>query len=98
MALIDSGSEVNAMTPAYAAKLDLTTQKTSVDAQKINSSSLETYDMASAKLLLQNSLRKVWFCEQIFLLTNINMEVVPRIPFLSISHTDVMFAKLEKLT
>lgn len=36
-ALIDSGSEVNAMHPALAKKLGLITRKTDVEAQKIDS-------------------------------------------------------------
>ncbi len=51
-ALIDSGSEVNAMTPAYAAELGLTTRKSSVGAQKIDGSSLETYGMVTASFSL----------------------------------------------
>ncbi len=51
-ALIDSGSEVNAMTPTYVAELGFTTRKTSVGAQKIDGSPLETYSMASASFLL----------------------------------------------
>ncbi len=38
--LIDSDSEVNAMTPAYTKKLGLTTRKTSIRAQKIDDSPL----------------------------------------------------------
>lgn len=41
-ALIDSGSEVNAMTLAYAAKLGLNLWKTSVRMQKIDGSLLVT--------------------------------------------------------
>ncbi len=48
-ALIDSGSEVNAMTPAYATKLGLTTRKTSVGVQKIDGLLLKTYGMVSAR-------------------------------------------------
>ncbi len=58
-ALIDSGSEVNMMTPAYAAELGLTTRKSSVGAQKIDGSSLETYGMASASFSLQDSLGRI---------------------------------------
>lgn len=36
------------MVPAYIAKVDLTNQKINVDAQKIDGSSLKTYDMTSA--------------------------------------------------
>ena len=38
------------MTPAYVAKLDLTTWKTSVRAQKIDGLPLEIYSMALARL------------------------------------------------
>ncbi len=51
-ALIDSGSKFNAMTPAYATKLGLTTRKTSVGAQKIDGSPLETYGMVTASFSL----------------------------------------------
>lgn len=47
------------MTPAYAAKLGLITRKTSVGAQKIDRSPLETYSMASAKFSLQDSPGKI---------------------------------------
>ncbi len=58
-ALIDSGSKVYTIIPAYATKLGLTTQRTSIGAQKIDSSSLETYSMVSASFSLQDSQRRV---------------------------------------
>lgn len=58
-ALIDSQSEINAMTLAYVAKLDLTSQKINVGAQKMDGSPLETHDMASAVFSLQDNLKKV---------------------------------------
>ncbi len=50
--LINSGSEVNAITPAYIAKLGLITQKTSVEVSKIDGSPLETYGIALASFSL----------------------------------------------
>ena len=47
-ALIDLRSEVNAMAPTYAKKLCLWLQKTNIGVQKINRSTLETYDMVIA--------------------------------------------------
>ncbi len=47
------------MTPAYAKKLGLTTWKTSVGAQKIDGSQLETYSMVSASYSLQDSLGRL---------------------------------------
>ncbi len=86
------------MTSAYAAKLGLTARKTSVGAQKIDGSPLETYGMASASFLLQDSLGRVRFFEETFLLADISMEVILGMPFLSLSNADVEFAELGKLT
>ena len=47
-ALIDSGSRVNAMVPAYVLKLDLKVHLTNVGAQKIDGSTLETFGMVLA--------------------------------------------------
>ncbi len=50
--LIDSGSEVNAMTSTYATKLGLTARKTCIGAQKIDGLPLETHGMTSARFSL----------------------------------------------
>lgn len=47
--LIDSSSEVNTITLAYAKKLGLQTQKMDVSAQKIDGSSLATYEIVIAR-------------------------------------------------
>ncbi len=86
------------MTSTYAAELGLTTWKTSVGAQKIDGSLLETYGMASASFLLQDSLGGVRFIEETFLLADTSMEMVLGMPFLSLSNADVEFAELGKLT
>ena len=44
-ALTDFSSEVNAKTPAFAAKLGLSSQPTNVGTQKIDGSALKTYSM-----------------------------------------------------
>ena len=48
LTLLDSKSEINAMTPTYAAHLGLKVRMTNVNAQKINGSSLTTYVMVIA--------------------------------------------------
>ncbi len=96
-ALIDSDREVNTMTPVYAVKLGLITRKTSVGAQKIDSSPLETHGMTSAEFLLQDSLGRVRFSEEIFLLADTSIEVVLGMPFLTLSNADIEFAKQGKL-
>ena len=47
-ALLDSGSEVNAMNPAYASRLGLRVHRTDIGAQKIDGSTLETFGMVLA--------------------------------------------------
>ena len=44
-AVIDSGSKVNAMHPAYTMKLGFCIRKIDVRAQKINGSHLNTFEM-----------------------------------------------------
>ena len=90
-ALIDSGSEVNAMTPAFAAKLGLSTRPTGVGAQKIDGSLLATYGMAVAAFSLQDSLGKVRFFEETFLLADTSIKVVLGMPFLAFSNADIQF-------
>ena len=46
--LLNSGSEVNAMSPVYAKRLGLKTRKTNVRAQKIDGSAPETFGMVIA--------------------------------------------------
>ena len=64
-ALIDSGSEVNAMTPAYAKRLGLWTQKTDIGVQKIDGSSLATYRMVIAAFQVIDKLGRARFFQEI---------------------------------
>ncbi len=81
----------------YVTKLGLTAQKTSVRAQKIEGSPVDTYGMVSASFLLQDSLGRVRFFEETLLLANTNIEVVLGMLFLALSNADFQFGT-EKLT
>ena len=96
-AVIDSGNEVKAMTPAFVAKLGLSTRPTGVGAPKIDGSPLATYGMAVAAFSLQNSLGKVRFFEGTFLLADTSMKVVLGMPFLALSNVDIQ-CRAERLT
>ncbi len=85
------------MTPAYTAELGLTTRKTSVGAQKIDGSPLETYNMVSASFSLQESLGRFRFFEETFLIADISLEVVLGMPFLALKNANFQFSR-EKLT
>lgn len=87
-ALIDSGSEANAMTPAFAVRLALITRESNVVAQKIDGFPLEINGIASAGFSLQDSLEMVPFFEETFLLTDTSVGVVLEMPFLSLCNAD----------
>ena len=95
--MLDSGSKVNAITPAYAAKIDLRSRPTNVGAQKIDGSALANHDMALASFSLQDSQGRVGFFEEIFLLADTSMKIVLGMPFLAFNKADVEFTKLGKL-
>ena len=94
-ALIDSGSEVNAMTPANAKKLDLRTQKTNVRAQKIDGSSLDMFGIVIAGFQVFDKQVRTRFFQKTFLLADTTMKVVLGMPFLTLSNADIQFAEKE---
>ena len=88
-ALIDSGSEVNAMTPAFAAKLGLSTQPTNFGVQKIDGSALKTYGMTIVGFSIQDKSGRAQFFEETFLSDDTSMEVVLGMLFLALSNADI---------
>ena len=93
--MIDSGSEVNAMTPAYASKLGLRFCHTDVRAQNIDESIFQTFGMVLANFQVEDKLGRIWFFQETFLLANISAEVVLNMPFLTLSNADVQFVEKE---
>ena len=94
-ALIDLGSEVNAITPTYALKLGLRVRQTDVGAQKIDGSTLETFGMVLASFQVEDKLGRARFFQETFLLADIGVEVVLGMPFLTLSNADIQFEKKE---
>ena len=92
-ALIDSGSEVNAMTPAYVSRLGLRARHTNVGAQKIDGSTLQTFGTVLADFQVEDKLGKARFFQETFLLADISAKVVLGIPFLTLSNADVQFVE-----
>ena len=79
------------MTSGFVAKIGLTPRSTNVGAQKIDGSPLETYSMVSEEFSSQNSLGRVRFFEETFLLADTNIEMVLGMPFLSLINADFQF-------
>ena len=92
-AILDSGSEVNAMHPAFAERLGIVVQTTNVGAKKIDSITFETYGMVVAAFLVTDQADKVKFFEKIFLVANVSLDMIFRMPFLILSDADVKFQK-----
>ena len=88
-ALLDSGSEINAMTLGYASKLGLKVRPTNVGAQKIDGSTLETFGMVLASFQVEDKLGRPQFFQETFLLADLSMKVVLGMPFLTLSNANI---------
>ena len=91
LALFDSGSEVNAVHPAFAKELCLSIKPTDVEAQKIDGTMLEIYGMVVAAFLMEDKANQVKFFEKTFLVANVSPEIVFGIPFLILNGADIDF-------
>ena len=88
-ALLDLGSEVNAMTPAYASKLGPKARHIDVGAQKIDGLTLETFGMVLVSFQVKDKLGRARFFQESFLLADTSVEVVLRMLFLTLSNADI---------
>ena len=91
-ALINSGSEVNAMTPTYTSKIGLTVRPTNVGAQKVDGSTLETFGMVLASFQVEDKLGRARFFQETFLVANTSVKVILGMPSLALSNADISFA------
>ena len=91
-ALLDSGSEVNAIHPTLAQKLGLPVRPTNVGAQKIDGTMLDTFGMVVTAFSVTDKANRVRFFEETFLVANVSPEVVLGMPFLTLSNADVDFS------
>ena len=87
----DSGSEVNAIHPTCARELDLFIRPTDVGTQKIDGTTLDIFGIVVATFSMTNKANRIKFFEKIFLVANINPEVVFEILFLTLNGADVDF-------
>ncbi len=90
-ALLDSGSEVNAMSSAFAQQLVLKIGKTNVGAQKIDGTTLETYEIVVSIFSVLDKDGRERFFEESFLLADVRPDIVLEMPFLTMSNANVDF-------
>ena len=88
---MDSRSGVNIISQAFAFKLDLKICNTDVGAQKIDSTTLETYKMIVSIFSILDKNKNESFFEDNFLFANINLNIMLKMLFLTISNTDIDF-------
>ena len=90
-ALLDSESKVNIMNSAFVSQLGLKIWKTNVGAQKIDGTTLETYGMIVFIFSMSDKDGKKRFFEESFLLTEVKLEIVVKMPFLTMSNAVINF-------
>ncbi len=88
-ALLDSGSEVNTMSQAFAQQLDLKIRKINVGAQKIDGTTLETYGMVVSIFSVSDKDGRERFFKESFLLANVSPDIVLGIPFLIMNNANI---------
>ena len=85
------------MAPAYASKFCLKVYSTDVGAQKIDSSTFETFGIVLASFQIKDKLGRIRFFQETFLFANISTEVVLAMLFFTFSNANVRFIE-KKLT
>ncbi len=90
-ALLDSESELNAMSQTFVQLLGFKIRKTYVEAQKIEGTTLETYEMVVSTFSVSDKDRRERFFEESFLLANVRPDIVLGKPFLTMSNANVDF-------
>ena len=95
LALLDSGSKVNAIHPTFAKELGLFIRPIDVRAQKIDDTTLDTFEIVVAAFLVTDKTNQVRFFEKIFLVTNISPEIVLGIFFFILNGANINFLSRE---
>ncbi len=90
-ALLDSISVVNIMSQAFTHQLGLKIRKTNVEAQKIDGTTLKTYEMVVFTFSILDKDCRGRFFEKSFLLADVKLNVVVEMLFLIMNNADVDF-------
>ena len=95
LVLFDLSSKINMVYPAFAKELGLLIRPTEVKAQKIDSTTLDTYGMVVANFLVKNKANQLRFFEKTILVANVSPEIVLMMPFRTLNSADVNFLGCE---
>ena len=94
-ALFDSGNKVNAIHLAFIERLGFMMQSINIGIQKINGTTLKTYEIVIAVFSIIDLADGVRFFEKTFLIANFSLDIVFRMPFFILSGIDIDFSKKE---
>lgn len=90
-AFIDLSSKVNAIYLDIAKEFSLKIQNTGSDAQKINSSKLDTFSMVEAFFSIEDNEKRSHFFEESFILTDISIYIVLKMLFFTLNNVKIDF-------
>ena len=79
------------MSQAFAFQLGLNIRKTNVINQKIDNTTLKTYEIVISTFSVSNKDGKKRFFEKSFILADVNLDAMLEILFLTISNADIDF-------
>ena len=91
LALFDLSSEFNAIHLTFAKNLGLFIRPIDVGAQKIYSTTLNTFEIVVAVFSMANKANQIRFFEKTFLLANVSLEIVFEMLFPTLSSANVDF-------
>lgn len=63
--------------------------QTNIKAQQIDSSTFKIFKMILASFQIENNLKRVWFFQQTFLLTDTSIEIILKMLFFILSNVDI---------
>ncbi len=89
--MLDLRNNVNAISQPFAHQLGLKIWKTNVEAQKIDGTTPETYEIVVSTFSMLDKNGKERFFEESFLLADIKPDIVLGMFFLTMSNTDIDF-------
>ena len=94
-ALLNSKSEINAIYTTFAKQLGLPIRLIDVEAQKIDGTMLDTYEIVVVAFLVMDKANQVRLFEETYLVANISPEIVFGISCLTLSGADIDFLDWE---
>ena len=89
--MLASISKVHAISYAFAHQLDLTIWKINIGVQKIDGTTLETYEMVVCTFSVSDKDDRERFFKESFLLANVKPEIILEMLFLTMNNADVDF-------